>query len=375
MTLRETLKRCCSEQGVTLIELMVAMAAFALVSVAAFAVLSSGQKTAVLNDQTVKVQQSARLAMDIVARDIRMAGFGNAATGGALPLPCTSPIVATDQTPGAADTGADTIAVATIDQQVGTLTQRAPPLASVTANQIFVTVPTTIAANDVITLEGLFTKVVLNANPATGLVNFIAGAPLIGGTTGRWVFPPGTAVIRLRCVTYTVSGPNPAPPLSPFQLLRQVGPAPAVPVPVVDGIETIQLAYGVDTDGNDRIDDQNGSLTFDCLDFVPNNAVCGTPAVGPGVITAIPVTGVNSTPTAVRQVRLTVVARAIPPANANIAGNCWRDATFTGLAAIQAEDQFLAEPVQIAPCPAPLLQGGIRRRALTRVISLRDVTQ
>jgi type IV pilus assembly protein PilW len=378
MTLRETLRRCRSEQGVTLIELMVALAAFALVSVAAFAVLSSGQKTAVLNDQTVKVQQSARLALDIMARDIRMAGFGNAGTGGALPLPCATPIVAVNN-PNASDQ----ISLATIGQQVGILTQRVPPPGNVTANQIFVTFPTPIVVGDVITIEGVFTKKVFAVNTGTGQIDFDAGAPFIGTTIDPMVFPPGTAVMRLSCVTYSVSGPNPAPPQSPYQLLRQVGPGPQnVPVPVVDGIETIQLAYGLDSNGDDRIDDQPGPGIFqqvDCLDYVPNNTPCrNAPApaapIGPGTQAVIPI-GVNSIPTFVRQIRLTVVARAIPPANANIAGNCWRDPSFTGRAAIQAEDQFLPEPVQVAPCPAPLLTGGIRRRVLTRVISLRDVTQ
>jgi type IV pilus assembly protein PilW len=370
MTLHETLKQRRSEQGFTLIELMIAMGIFALLAVAAFAVIMSGQRTAMLNDQTVKVQQSARLALDLMSRDIRMAGYGNNANIAALPAgPCNtarSPIVATDPTAGT-DVVADTISVATIDSQVGQLAARAPFPPALTADRITVSLPTTIAAGDVITLEGIFTTVVGAVNNVTGEVIFTAGLPTI---QSPMVFMPGAAVIKLACVTYAVTGPLAVPPSSPFQLTRALGGNAAVPI--VDGIETIQLAYGLDVNGDDRIDDQNLDNTFDCLDFVPNNVLCGPlPA---GTILTIPI-GVNATPTFVRQVRLTVVARAIPPANANIAGNCWRDPTFTGSAQVQAEDQQLSNASASVPAACNLPAGGIRRRALTRVIALRDVTQ
>src|SRR5438093_13443637 len=93
MKLRKSPPAVRSEHGFTIIELMVAVAAFSIVSLAAFAVLSSGQRNAVMNDQTVKVQQNVRLAMDLIARDIRLTGYGNpvAAT---LP-PCNNHLNAT----------------------------------------------------------------------------------------------------------------------------------------------------------------------------------------------------------------------------------------------------------------------------------------
>src|SRR5438552_2016721 len=68
-------RRACG--GFTLVELMVAMAGFSIISLAAFSVLSSSQRSAVMNDQTVQIQRNVRIAMDIVSRDIRMAGYGN----------------------------------------------------------------------------------------------------------------------------------------------------------------------------------------------------------------------------------------------------------------------------------------------------------
>jgi len=156
--------------------------------------------------------------------------------------------------------------------------------------------------------------------------------------------------------------------------MRRVGTARSVPF--VDGIESLQLAYALDTTGAGVIDNQAGSVlgTFDCLDFVPNTGPCTDTVIHPagtGTVTAIPAT-MNQTPTPVRQVRITVVGRAIPPANMYVTGNCWRDPGFTGATAILVEDQALATASVPAACALP--PGGIRRRALTRVVSLRETS-
>src|SRR5438093_1375101 len=178
-----------------------------------------------------------------------------------------------------------------------------------------------------------------------------------GKTTGVWI-----AWLSVKAL-----GGLPATPVTdisvtpPFQLLRNG-------VAIVDGIESIQLAYAVDADGNGVIDDQAGGLanTVDCLDFVPNNGACtnGTVAnaAGTGTVTTLPVS-VNATPSSVRQVRITVVGRAIPPAARNVANYTWSDSAFTGGSAVTAEDQVIASTP------------GIRRRALTRIVSLRDASQ
>src|SRR5437660_11550425 len=110
------------EQGFTLIELMVAVAAFSIVSLAAFAVLDSGQRNALMNDQTVKVQQNVRLAMDLIARDIRMTGYGNPAAGSLLP--CANHMDAFDNAPAAGGAPAQ-LSIMTPDHQVGMLSATA----------------------------------------------------------------------------------------------------------------------------------------------------------------------------------------------------------------------------------------------------------
>src|SRR5436853_7635692 len=124
MKLRKSPPDMRRQKGFTLIELMVAVAAFSIVSLAAFAVLSSGQRNAVMNDQTVKVQQNVRLAMDLIARDIRLTGYGNPVAG--TLLPCANHMNATDNAPGA-DGGPDSISIMTFNQQIGGLRANAFP--------------------------------------------------------------------------------------------------------------------------------------------------------------------------------------------------------------------------------------------------------
>src|SRR2546421_12041125 len=107
------------EQGFTLVELMVAVAAFSIVSLAAFAVLDSGQRNALMNDQTVKVQQNVRLAMDIIARDVRMTGYGNPNLLVTAFPGCNQHLNATNA--AAANPLSDTIAIMTVNQEVGML--------------------------------------------------------------------------------------------------------------------------------------------------------------------------------------------------------------------------------------------------------------
>lgn len=331
-----------AERGITLIELMIALGLFSIVSLAAFSVLSSSQRTAVMNDQTVEVQRNARLAMDLISRDIRMAGFGNPAAGSMAG--CANHINPTDNAVGA-DNGSDSIAVMTIDQQIGTLAAGYSSGNLITVSGL----SSDIATGQVITLEGIFTATVNAVNTGTGQLT------LSTSVTAPQVFPAGMPVLRLVCVAYTVTGIGASPP---FQLLRNG-------VALVDGIESLQLAYGVDADNDGRIDDQAGGTTntVDCLDFVPNNGACTqgttTYAAGAGTVTTIPAS-VNATPTSARQVRITVVGRAIPPAAANVANNTWSDPSYTSSSAVTAEDQVIANA------------SGIRRRTLTRVVSLRN---
>ena len=323
------------ERGFTLIELMIALAMFAIVSLAGFAVLSSGQQNSVMNDEVVKIQQNVRLAVDLISRDVRMAGYGSPASPGSVPTTnvCTSTIVPTNLS-----NGPDSISIITVDQVIGRLTQTAPLPPATSTSMITLDSVTGLAINDVVTVDGVFTATVnaIDTGAKTLTLGSTIQTPMTfnGDTSGK-----GAQVVRLACVTYSVDTTN-------RRLLRDG-------VAVVDGIEDLQLAYGVDADGDGKIDDQSGSSGIDCLDLIPNNlASAVTNSVGcsgtPPTTVSTPPTA--ATPTTVRLVRVSVVGRA---------GKS--DPTFTTSSAVSVEDH------NIASTP------GYRRLVLTRTVSLRDL--
>ena len=345
-----------SDHGFTMIEMMVSVAIFAVVTLAAFAVLSSSQTTSVTMDQTVQIQQNVRMALDLMTRDIRMTGYANPPAG--TLAGCAQHMNAVDNNPAGADAGPDSISVVTMANQIGTLGVAFPPPPG---NVITLSgaLPSDLAVGQVVSLDGVLTGSVsaFNAGAKTitllqpGTINALNAIPPAN-------FQIGSPVVRLTCVTYTVTDGTVTPP---FQLMRAVDGG--LPVAMVDGIESLQLAYGIDANSDGILDDQNGNNIVDCIDFVPNNTPClqGGVLLAAGTVLALPAT-VNATPTSVRLVRITVVGRAVPPYNANVAGNTWSDPTYKGNSSVQAEDQV------IAATP------GVRRRALTRVVNLRDAS-
>lgn len=64
-------------KGVTLIELLVALVICGMVAAGIYQVFIAQSKAYTVQDQVVEVQQSVRSAMEILLRDLRMAGFDN----------------------------------------------------------------------------------------------------------------------------------------------------------------------------------------------------------------------------------------------------------------------------------------------------------
>ena len=62
-------------KGVTLIELLMALAICGIVVAGIYRVFMAQSKAYIVQDQVVEVQQSVRSAMEVLSRDLRMAGF------------------------------------------------------------------------------------------------------------------------------------------------------------------------------------------------------------------------------------------------------------------------------------------------------------
>jgi type IV pilus assembly protein PilW len=66
-----------NRKGVTLIELLIALVICGMVAAGIYQVFIAQSKAYTVQDQVIEVQQSVRSAMEIMLRDLRMAGFDN----------------------------------------------------------------------------------------------------------------------------------------------------------------------------------------------------------------------------------------------------------------------------------------------------------
>lgn len=297
----------------------------------AYTVLNGSQKAASTNSQTAEMQQSARVAMELLTQDLKTAGFG---MGGPVGT-CAAAIVPADHTSGGADRGPDSVSVVV------------PTILSTLAAQV-VGGPTTntialqSGAVAAMTPDGFGVGAAISVNgvlPAT--VSGIAGDVLtLGSTIGApAVFPAGVSVYWLRCLAYAI-GSTPAACSGASPCLLRGG------VAIAEGIEDLQLAYACDgctgaaADG--VIDDQNASNTFDAADFISNSAWTISPM----------------TPDTIRMVRVSIVAR-----------QTIKDAQWNSTAPIVVEDH---NPTSDTGFLMGTYQQS-RRRLLTRTVQVRNL--
>ena len=67
------------EKGFTLVELLVAMAISGIVVAAVYTAFVTQQKSYTVQNQVAETQQNARVGLDLIAREVRMAGYGQPA--------------------------------------------------------------------------------------------------------------------------------------------------------------------------------------------------------------------------------------------------------------------------------------------------------
>ena len=72
-----------AERGFTLIELLIAMAITGVVSAAIFTAFQSQQKSYIMQEDVAAMQQNLRAGMDLMVREIRMAGYDPTGNAGA----------------------------------------------------------------------------------------------------------------------------------------------------------------------------------------------------------------------------------------------------------------------------------------------------
>jgi type IV pilus assembly protein PilW len=328
-----------AQEGFTLTELLVAMAMAVVVAMAGYVVFQTSNRSSVAQTSVSDAQQNGRVAMDRIAQDIRSAGFGLPNPPFSLTIASqtfTSPMVLANS--GTAPDGLTVLGGRFVG---GALIQGGNAACNGEMD--------TFICLNLADMGNFFTGAVFNPDhryinvdgtqfyqlataghiPATGQL------ALNGATLARnW--PDGTRVFIVEALTYTsdtastgCSAATPCLGLTDLTGLRGGGT-------VADNIEDLQFAYGIDSSPRDGlIDDTNGDLAYSGADFV------NTPAA--------PATASN-----VVAVRVNVVARTrtVDMGSAKFSRTCLEDraadATCTGAAV-----------------------DGYRRRALTKVVSLR----
>lgn len=112
-----------NQRGLSLLELLIAMAISGFVAAAAYTIFQSSGSAARVSENVTAVQMNLRTAMDVMSRDIRQAGFGLKETpetitfvNGAVTTQLKNPI-----TVGNSSTGPDTVTILGIGHFAGYL--------------------------------------------------------------------------------------------------------------------------------------------------------------------------------------------------------------------------------------------------------------
>ena len=396
------------QQGFTLVEIMVATAVTSVIVLAGMAALTMTGKAVRANEQISGSQQNARLAMEMITHDIKMAGFGpldptvtplpvgNCGIGG-LPVP----ILPGDNSPVAAvpDTGPDQISLVVPLTFYSSGVVGSPPSWQTTAalgngGLPFQNVPITpaisadmIAAglgpNTFISLGGIvMAQVQAAANP------IVLAGPIPGSTR----IPLGTQVFILQCITYQVipqlAGGTPGADIDNICggnapcLVRGIANATVVVggrilpncnvpnspcLPIATGIEDIQFAYACDgcllpgpglKEPNGLIDDVNLNLIFDQPDYVSNQLWNTTPM----------------TPSAIKMVQVSIVARQQSIDNGLGEGNSQAGPGVLSSTFLTVDDHPHAGGVFVAGDAAAQIPpyASVRRRVVTKTVETRN---
>jgi prepilin-type N-terminal cleavage/methylation domain-containing protein len=83
-----------NEKGITLIELLVALVICGVVIAGTYRLFIAQSKAYTVQDQVVEVQQSIRSVMEILLRDLRMAGFDSDSVGSQISI--ANPVIPAD---------------------------------------------------------------------------------------------------------------------------------------------------------------------------------------------------------------------------------------------------------------------------------------
>ncbi len=236
------------QQGLTLIEILVAMAISLLLLAGVIQILASSKASYRINEAQSRLQENGRFALQMMTADIRAAGFWGCLGNNISQISnnLNNPLVSgvNPALGGIAGTEGGATDSITLQGVVG----NGLPVNAYAGNTI-----TTIANNglaqDDFFLVGDCTRAdllqITNADPDSGTVTFDTGAGAPGNATGPTdAYSTNAMLYRVGSVTYTIANGNSGQP----GLFRSVNGG--APMELVEGVENLQILYGEDTDSD-----------------------------------------------------------------------------------------------------------------------------
>jgi type IV pilus assembly protein PilW len=242
------LHRLHPEAGSTLIEIMAALVILAIAMTAVFATFTTQQQSFTSQSRVAEMQQNLRLAVDYMSRDLRMAGYGMP-DNVTIPSAANQAGITTIRSLFAADntTGPDQIYVLYLydmdaNQPPAVNTVAMPSAGPVTVDNAAGFLA---AGGELVLVTDRVSADLYQTTSATATVlNFG------GDYAGAWhtkIYGTNSQVAKARFVRYFIdSTTDPAHP----RLMVDRNITTQSPQPVADDIEDLQLAYGLDADGD-----------------------------------------------------------------------------------------------------------------------------
>ena len=371
------------ERGFTLVEVLAATVISIMVIGAGFTAVISSERALRVNDQVARTQQNSRIAMALISYDLKMAGFGMTGAVGACTIGGNAaPIVPSDNNAAGADTGPDRVSLVVPNTNASLApvwTLRAAAIGPATLLQLQIgSVADMQAAGLAVGSTVSVGGAVSSAIAAGGIDTGNDELTLVTQIGPPKVFPIGTQVFMLECITYQVIAPGDAQVAlcganAPC-LVRGVADTGATPtsldcntlpntcVALVEGVEDLQLAYACDgcniaANGGvaDGIpDDQNTNLLFDVADFLTNTAWATIPL----------------TPDKIRLVQVSIVARPVE-AERGVDENNTTARNTSG--PIRLSDHDPTDGIFTAGDYNAVTYGAQRRRVLVRTVQTRNI--
>ncbi len=247
-----------SREGFTLVEVMTAMVILGIVATAAYATFQFQHASFTVQNRLAEAQQNLRATLEIMSRDIRMAGYGipQAVNVPAGLLPGGDNTIRNIRTLNRT-TGPDEIYILYMyDMDAAVPSTDAPTGMAIYASTLNVTSVAGFWDGDLVLVgDGINADLFeVTQPPAAPTLNFDPGGSANGfnDATPHTPFPGyaagTTTVSKARFVRYFIDTTDPDHPT--LMLDRMTGAAQ----PLADDIEDMQVQYGLDTDGDFVVD-------------------------------------------------------------------------------------------------------------------------